>query len=133
MSDVAATTVRVLARDRVFEDDASYLAWSFKVSGEVFEKPAYRMLMYVLSPTLVAMGAARRWHTFRRGSDLDARVDKGSGTLVVTFPEHLYPEIVQRSFGETFRAALTAAKAKQLSVTVTETSATKATYQIRWS
>lgn len=133
MPDVTIVAMRLLARDVVFKDDAAFLKWSFESALKVFAKPTYRMLMFVLSPTLVLMGATKRWGTFRRGTELAAEIAKGQASLKLTYPQGLYPAIMLQSIGEMFRAALVGAKAGDVSVRVTKAGDTATTFEVRWS
>lgn len=132
MPDAAGVLLRLMLRDAYLTDDASFMRWNFDVSAKVFSTPTYRVLMYVLSPTLVLMGAARRWGTFRQGSTLAAEGGKEAATLTLTFPALLYPEVVCRAFGESFRAALAAAKAQGIEVELRSFKPGEAVYATRW-
>jgi hypothetical protein len=132
MSDAVGTVARILVRDLVCPSDAELDQWSFDVAGEIFAKPVYRMLMYVLSPTLVLMGATKRWSAFRRGSTLTARFDRHSAIAELTFPANLYTHLVLRGFGHAFRASLVAARANQPVVTLVEVSPERGKWQLNW-
>ena len=65
MLDSQGMALRLLVRDIAFTSDADYHRWYFDISGRLFAKPFYRFLMYVVSPTLVVLGATKRWAAFR--------------------------------------------------------------------
>jgi hypothetical protein len=58
MPDAHGNLIRLLVR-RV-RHRCRYHRWYFDIAGKIFAKPIYRMLMYVVSPTLVMLGAQRR-------------------------------------------------------------------------
>jgi hypothetical protein len=132
MSDVEGVAVRLLVRDVVFQTDTEYDRWNYEIAGELFAKPFYRVLMYVVSPTLVMLGATKRWAAFREGSVLTSKVDRDGGTAELRFPPNLYPDLVLRGFGEAFRASLSAARARNPKVVLDDTSAEHARWLINW-
>jgi hypothetical protein len=132
MSDVVGVVARIMVRDVVVPTDEELDRWSFEVAGEIFAKPVYRMLMYVLSPTLVLMGATKRWSAFRRGSTLTSRFDGHSATAELRFPRNLYNPLVLRGFGHAFRASLTAARASDPKVELVETSPEIGRWTVSW-
>ena len=133
MRDARGMALRLLVRDIVFETDAAYFEWYFDISSRLFAKPFYRVLMYVVSPTLVLLGATRRWAAFREGSVMSATVNGNRGTAQLTFPEGLYPPITLGGFGETIRAALAAARARNPEVELVEASGTVGRWRLGWS
>src|SRR5437870_1837601 len=92
MPDAHGMFVRILARDIVFETDDDYNRWYFEIAGRIFAKPLNKVLMYVVSPTLVMLGATKRWAAFREGTTLTSTIDKNRGEIQLKFPENLYPE-----------------------------------------
>jgi hypothetical protein len=124
--------VRLLVRDVVFETDAEYCRWYYDIAGRLFAKPFYRFLMYVVSPTLVMLGASKRWSAFREGSTLSAKVDRNQGEIELAFPEHLYPELTLKGFGEAFRASVVAARARSAYVELIEASPERGRWKIGW-
>ncbi len=111
MPDVHGVVARLLVRDSICESDEEFCAWSHEVAGAVFTRPLFRVLMYVLSPTLVMMGASRRWAAFRRGTTLNADMKGRGGTVELRYPEHLYTPLILEGFVAAFRASLEAARA----------------------
>ena len=124
--------VRLLVRDVAFESDPDYYRWYFDVAGRLFAKPFYRVLMYVVSPTLVVLGAQRRWSAFREGTTLSAKIDKNQGELELAFPPMLYPELTLRGFGEAFRASIAAARARNPAVELVEATAERGRWTSGW-
>lgn len=132
MSDAQGMVVRLLVRDVVFQTDDEYNRWYFDVAARLFAKPFYRVLMYVVSPTLVMLGAEKRWGTFREGSSLTARIDRNVGNVELRFPAHLYPELILRGFGEAFRASLAAARARNPKVELVEALPERGRWEVGW-
>ncbi|MBI5495947.1 MAG: hypothetical protein HY904_13060 [Deltaproteobacteria bacterium] len=130
--DVMGTALRLMVRDVALTTDQAFLTWNFDLAMKVFSSPVYRMLMFVLSPSLVLMGGARRWGTFRRGTTLVPDGDKTSARLAVTYPRGLYPELMARALGEAFRASLTAARAQSVRLDLTAHSDTAARWTAAW-
>jgi hypothetical protein len=132
MPETVGTTLRILTREVVFESDAEYNDWTFEISSEVFRRPAYKVLMYVMSPTLVMLGATRRWNAFREGSKLVANVSGNRGDILLTFPPQLYTELVLQGFGQAFRASLVAARARNVRLTLEDAQPESARWSATW-
>ena len=132
MPETVGTTLRILTREIVFESDADYKAWTFEISSEVFRRPAYRVLMYVMSPALVMLGATRRWNAFREGTKLVANVSGNVGDIRLTFPAQLYPLLVLEGFGEAFRASLVAARARNVQLALDDAQPEGARWSVSW-
>lgn len=132
MPDAHGMALRILVRDVAFQSDAEYFRWYYDIAGRLFAKPFYRFLMYVVSPTLVMLGAQKRWAAFREGSTLSATLDRNQGEIFLKFPPNLYPEVTLRGFGEAFRASVVAARARNARVELVEASAERAIWKIGW-
>jgi hypothetical protein len=88
--------------------------------------------MYVVSPTLVMLGATKRWAAFREGTTLTAKIDRNQGEIQLKFPPYLYPELTLRGFGEAFRASVIAARARSPRVDLVEASPELGRWAISW-
>src|SRR6185503_698302 len=132
MPEAYGLLVRLIVRDIVFHTDAEYHRWYYDIAGKIFAKPVYRMLMYVVSPTLVMLGAQKRWAAFREGTTLSAKIDRNQGEIELKFPEKLYPELILVGFGEAFRASVVAARARNAKVELVEVAAECARWKVSW-
>lgn len=131
--EMRIVTTQLMARDLYFRDDEHFVAWSHDMSVRVFKKPLYRMLMYVLSPTLVLMGAQKRWSRFRRGSTMSGRPhEDGSYTLAVDHPDGIYSPMLLDGLGASYQAALEAAGAKNVDVAVVASEPTRSEWRLTW-
>jgi hypothetical protein len=132
MPDAQGMVLRLLVRDLAFKSDADYHRWYYEISGRLFAKPFYRFLMYVVSPTLVLLGATKRWAAFREGSVMNATVSGNQGQAELRFPDGLYPVVTLGGFGETIRAALVAARARNARVDLVEATPTLGRWKLAW-
>jgi len=98
MSEAMGIAVRMVARDALFQSDAEYDAWAFESSQELYTRRVYRVLMYLISPSLVILGATRRWNAFRQGTNLVSKSHANGGDLELAFTPHLYPPLVLGGF-----------------------------------
>lgn len=135
--EVVGNALFLLVRDLAVDDDGQFLAWHHGAMARLFEKPLFRALMLVLSPTLVIMGAANRWHHFHRGTDLGVapvtRVSNQFSTVAtLTNPPEIFTELILRMHCLTFQAALEASRAKEPAVTLREATAAGAQFEARW-
>ncbi|MEM6730369.1 MAG: hypothetical protein AAF658_02365, partial [Myxococcota bacterium] len=71
-AEVVGVALMLACRDLTFESDEDFLQWGYDSSRALFESPLNRMVMMVVSPTLVAMGAAKKWANFHKGSEIFA-------------------------------------------------------------
>lgn len=137
-SDVAGTCMNLLARDLVFPGDEQLLKFAYEASAKVFERPLYRVIMKVLSPTLVIVNAAKRWTTFRKGTTLTRNIfERDAKTaracLALTYPSGLYPKLMLLTFAESYRAAADAAHAPEAKVTLAAHDECKAEFEVSWT
>jgi hypothetical protein len=132
MPEAYGLAVRLVVRDILFQTDADYHRWYYEIAGKIFAKPIYRVLMYVVSPTLVMLGAQKRWAAFREGTTLSAKIDRNQGEIELKFPEKLYPELILVGFGEAFRASVVAARARNAKVELIEAAVQHARWRISW-
>lgn len=119
--EVWGIAVMLMTRDLCFESDAAFLNWTRDDVAKMYKRPAYRMLMFVMSPSLVIMGAAKRWQAFHEGSILRAhatRKNKETGRaetrLDLAMPEGLYPPLGLTVYGNAFASAIEAAGARDI-------------------
>jgi hypothetical protein len=132
MPETLGVALRLATRDVMIDSDTKYLEWTYDVSSRVFAERLYRVLMYVLSPTLVLLGAGRRWNAFRSGTTLTATIEQNGGKVELSFPPNLYPELILRGFGEAFRASLVAARARDPHVVLTGHAIGSARWDVTW-
>jgi hypothetical protein len=138
LSEVVANAAMLMLRDRVSGSDEGFLKWAYDDSRRVFSKPIYRMLMAVMSPSLVVIGAAKRWSAFHQGTALSINpivsVAGRAGTQAkLTFPPGLYSPVLVVRQQRAFLAALDAASAKEAKVEVDSTAAGEAVFKPSWS
>ena len=105
-------------------DESDFLARMLEHNLEIYRRPLFRGLMFVMSPTLVLMGAAKRWGAFHEGSSLEvdkwARTDTHHGAkLHLRHPTGLFQPLHHRAYGEAFRAAALATRLKEAEIECT--------------
>lgn len=107
--EVLCSTITLMVRDQLRSDDA-LVKLAYEESVALYHKPLYRALMMVLSPTLVAMGTAKRWAASHRGSELavekwDRNKDDTVIHLELRHPPGLFLNLHHLAYGEALRAA----------------------------
>ncbi len=113
--------------------DEDVCAWARAANRAMFESPAYRLLMHVLSPGAMVRFAGRRWENWHRGTRLDVLGAADDGVRVeLVFPRGLYDALLVRTFGEAFAAALELSNAAFPHVAVEEAGPESARYLLRW-
>ena len=116
--EVVFQTAHLVVRDRVFDDDAPFYEWIFNANATLFDRPILRNLMRLVSPTLIVLGAAKRWGAFHDGSELTAdRVvisGERAGTFShLVFPSGLFSRVFLGGLEHVFMAALLASRARE--------------------
>jgi hypothetical protein len=115
--EVVFQVAHLVVRDRVFDDDASFFEWIFNANALVFEKPILRNLMRLVSPTLVVLGATKRWGTFHAGSELTAERLRATGERAETLahlkhPAGVFSRVFLLGLERVFLASLLASRAR---------------------
>jgi hypothetical protein len=115
--EVVFQLVHLVVRDRVFDDDAPFYEWIFDANAQLFDRPILRSLMRLVSPTLIVLGAAKRWGAFHDGSELTADRVVVSGDRAETFshlryPSGLFSNVFLRGLEHVFMAALLSSRAR---------------------
>lgn len=118
--EVLSNAISLNAR-RGYANDDAWLRAVYERQRRVYRTPLYRALMLVLSPTLMTMGAQRRWGAYRKGTELIVekwRGEKGENVTygMLRYPVGLYDSLMLRGFTSTLRAAIDAAGAKDSAV-----------------
>ncbi len=136
-SEVAANALMLMIRDGRFESDEAFFSWYRHYIGQIFDKPAYRVMMHVFSTSLAVMGATRRWATFHRGSTLKAEAIKKDGGRyrvggTLSYPPRLFDRCLLQLIASTYLAALDANRAEEPEVSLEETSPTAARFRASW-
>jgi len=137
MPEVVGQSVNLMIRDAVLPTDEALLKWSYETSSRLFRDSPFRVLMKLVSPTLLVMGAAQKWSALHAGSTLEAgkveRTEDGSATSgLLRFPAGLFPELFLRVLVPAFQAAVENARARDVAVALRRFSSTDAEYRITW-
>jgi hypothetical protein len=137
MPEVIGNALYLACRDLAFRSDDAFLEWRYESSATTFKTPLYRVIMHIVSPTLVVMGAAKRWAAFHQGSSLKSsstkrRDGRASAEGRLSYPSGLFPDLVLRGFCRSFEAAIAASHARNPRATVQVPSADEAVYLLSW-
>ncbi len=113
--------------------DDDLCAWTRARNRALFESPAYRLLMHVLSPAAMVRFAGRRWENWHRGTRLDVLGTSDDGVRAeLIFPPGLFDPILLRVYAEAFAAALEVSNAAFPVVTVEASGPESARFLARW-
>jgi hypothetical protein len=137
MPEVVGQTVNLMIRDVALQTDDALFKWSYETSSRLFRDSPFRVLMKLVSPTLLVMGAAQRWSALHEGTALEAgkveRIEGGSATTgLLRFPAGLFPALFLRTLVPAFQAAVENARARDVAVALRHFSNTDAEYRITW-
>jgi hypothetical protein len=113
--------------------DDDVCLWARARNRALFETPAYRILMTVMSPAALVRFAGGRWENWHRGTRLEVEGVSDDGVrATLTFPPHLFDPLMLVVFGQAFVAALELSNAAVPTVTVEESGPESARYVARW-
>jgi len=113
--------------------DDEVCAWARAQNRALFESPAYRILMAVMSPASLVRFAGGRWENFHRGTRLEVEGASDDGVRVtLEFPPGLFDPFLLRVFGQAFTAALELSHAASPQVIVEWSGPESARYLARW-
>jgi hypothetical protein len=116
-----------------------YFDWARRDSGRLVDRPFFRPLMRVLSPTLLLMGSARRWGALREGTStltsgpVRKSDSRKSADLVLAFPPNLFSTAFLDSLGPSFSVLVEAARGSDPQVDRTTVSSGESHYRLSWS
>jgi len=135
--DAVVMAITLMARDRIFASDTEYMTFTYQSSSALFDRIIYRALMKLMSPTLLVMGSARRWTTFRSGTQLRSVGSKKvgrrmTGEVILSHPPGLFPDLFLHSLCHTFRAALDLSRGKGVEVRLGVQQAEQTQYHLAW-
>ena len=136
--EVVGQAANLMLRDACLKSDADYLNWAHRTNAKTFEKPLLKGLMRLVSPTLIVIGAARRWSMLHEGSELSVSTPRTVGGRVHAVGQLRYPEgLLSRLFLEgltpAFSVALELARGRQVEVALTQCTAGRAEYAVSWA
>jgi hypothetical protein len=137
LPEVHFQAAHAAVRDLAFPDDASFYEWLYRANVELFDRPVLRSLMRLLSPTLVVIGATRRWATFHVGSVLTTGKLGRQGNREMTraklqYPSGLFARCFLEGLEQAFLAALVASRAKDPDVKLEDVASEHAEYLVSW-
>jgi hypothetical protein len=122
VTEVEASALFMALRDAAFADDQAYFEHVYRSSRRLMDSALYRLLFRLLGPRTVLRGAHSRWGLFHRGVEMSLAFPGGTetseATITLRFPPHLFPRLMQESFGDTFRAAAELSGARAVAIRV---------------
>jgi hypothetical protein len=124
-----------ILQDRAYADETEFCEAMFRYNRLLYQQPHVKLMMHILSPSLMLMGGQRRWETFYKGGGCVLRpiqLDQQRAILVVTHPPHVMSRAYLLSMATSFRAALTGTRAKNVTCTLTDQNATQAVFAAEW-
>jgi hypothetical protein len=131
--EVHATALYLAIREVHFADDAAFLAHAYACNRAVLDTPTNRVLFWVAAPRAILRAAGLRWNSLHRGSTLDIRIRSDtSAQVAMTFPAHLFPEVVLRGSATGFVAALENAGAHEVQMVLKDAGPTRAVFAGSW-
>ena len=137
INEATGNAIYLMIRDRYFGDDSSFRSWNQTNIERLVRNPVFRAIMVLLSPSLVVMGAGKRWGSFHQGTEMKTEsMGQAGGRMQVrgrlTFPEGLYNRLLLELHCSTFLAALVVARATEPEVRLVGVAPGQAEYVASW-
>lgn len=129
-----ASSLAIYGRYFGGDDLRGFEEWICTRNMALFRKPLYRVLIALMSPERLLVGASKRWTAFHRGTTLTLLEHTPMYALVrLEFPPHLYGSELMHGFAAGMRAAAIVAGGRNVASGLDEPTATSAVYWLRWS
>ncbi|MEO1481382.1 MAG: hypothetical protein AAFU77_04700 [Myxococcota bacterium] len=126
-----------MARDVLFATDQAMVAAMRPRMARVYQRPIFRALIFLLSPTLLFMGASSRWTAFRRGSSLETKGIREPGLrgfdIRVEYPPRLYDRLSMLEVEHGLCVALESAGAEDVHYVEKQATESSTVARITWT
>lgn len=128
-----ASSLAIYGRYFGGDDLQGFDEWICARNSALFRKPLYRVLIALMSPERLLVGASKRWGAFHRGTTLTLLQHTPTSALVrLEFPPHLFGDELMRGFAAGMRAAAIVAGGRDVVSGLEAPGPTSAEYWIRW-
>lgn len=136
--EVVGQVANLMVRDACLPSDEAYCDWTYEMSLLSFGKPLLRQLMRLISPSLLVLGAAKRWSALHVGTELGTSSVHNLGERSevagqLRFPRGLFPELFLIGLCPAFRAALSLARGRAIRVELGARTEVSAEYVVSWA
>lgn len=134
MPEVHATAGYLALRGLLFESDALFVDYAYRMNRRLLEGPIYWVLFKLLSPEKVVRAAESRWGQMHRGIGLTMTFPEPRvAAATMTFPAGLVPDVITRCYATAFRAAVEVAGGRNVAFELVKSQPTAAEYRGRWA
>lgn len=133
ITEVQATATYLAIADLQGWSDQQLLTRALTLNRTLLSGPLYRILMAVVSSSMLVRGAPGRWAAMHRGISLTTHLDSESrATMTLSFPKGLVPPLIARCYATAFQAAFEVSRIKNPSVAVEASDDEHAVYSCVW-
>ncbi len=128
-----AVSLAIYGRHFGGDDVQGFEDWVCARNSTLFRKPLYRVLIALMSPERLLVGASKRWTAFHRGTTLTLLQHTPEHALVrLEFPAHLFDRVLMHGFAASMRAAAEVAGGHDVASGLDTATPTFAEYWVRW-
>lgn len=122
-----------LAHDTIWRSENEYHAGMFDIAKSMYSSTFHKALFFLMSPSLVVMGAARRWDNVYQGTKLSVEQQgKTHALLALEAPKNLFDDCSLRSIGAGFCAAIFVSGGKDPMCKTQFASDGRVTFSLTW-
>jgi len=118
--------------DLHFADDDEFVDRAYAANQDLFRSPMYRAMMLLANPERVLNGARKRWEAFHLGTEFALEVAGNTAQVVLRYPDDVHDLLMLECIAMAFRAAIEAARGKNVDVSLTQVSPARAEFAGRW-
>ncbi len=130
---VAYVALCEMARDHLWRTEEEFHQGMFDVGVEMYHSPMLRAISVVLGPSIVALGATKRWSTLHKGTTLTMKKQqKECVNLTLGYPPKIFSEAGMKSLGAAICAAVSVYRGKNTACDIIFLHDTEAELFIKW-
>jgi len=114
--------------------EGTLLEMAEELSRKMASSPMYRVLAYFTSPERLLKGAAKRWEALHQGLPLTVEMDneKKRARIEMTHAPYLWNSLAHDWTAASWGPLLTMSRAHRGTIVVRRSTATGATFDVRW-
>ena len=133
ISTVLVTCQSLILRQHLGMTEEGYFKYSTERTASVLDNPVYKIVLAVVSPTLLLNNLQGRWGKFVRGvALLNLGGTKSTHTLKMVSPAGLHHSMWTLFYVKTFADLLRAARASDVRINAVQESSTDTLFELHW-
>ncbi len=129
--EVHLTALYLAACDLVLDHEQQLIDTLQEVNYHALRSPLNRIMFMVATPRILLGAGNARWRAFHRGSVFETQRRGAGGSLRLSYPEHLFPELIAKVYEAVFQTVMDLV-CDDATVRLIAWKPTVATYDVSW-